>query len=154
VKDFYSKSRLIKETEFKTFQKSLEEEDLTMLLTDEEKQFVCKYTETIPKKLENEFEKRYKAWEKTWDEFPIAASSNPGDYAKSAEFYDLIALGAEIIPLIMKKLLDPDQFFALQALKYLAREELIFKFELDDPMILEGEQGRAAQTVRRWLSFM
>ena len=52
----------------------------------------------------------------------------------------------------MEKLSDQDQFFALQAVERLARPEAIVEFDVEDERILEGEQARAIETVRRWLS--
>ena len=41
------------------------------------------------------------------------------------------------------------QFFALQAVNYFARPEIIVKFDLEDEAALAGEQVRAIETIRR-----
>ena len=47
---------------------------------------------------------------------------------------------------------DPDQFFALQIVDNLAKDELMVEWDPADPVVLEGEQARVKATVRRWLS--
>jgi len=54
----------------------------------------------------------------------IATSSAPGARAQSIEFLELLSLGPEILPLLMEKLTDPEQFFALVAVDRLIRREL------------------------------
>jgi hypothetical protein len=150
VKGYYTKSRLIADA---NIQAILKEEELMSLLSDNEKALITNLTKLYDAEGRKAFEEVYSKWSETWDAPAYAMSSIPSDYAKSPEFRDLIALGEDIVPLLMEKLADPDQFLALQAVEYLARPEVIAEFELDDPAVLEGEQERAAQTVRRWLSF-
>ena len=52
----------------------------------------------------------------------------------------------------MEKLTDPDEFFALTAVDRVARPELHVIRELDDEAVLLGEQGRAIETVQRWIA--
>ena len=70
---------------------------------------------------------------------------------QTVEFLELISLGHDILPLLMEKLTDPDEFFALVAVDRLARPEIQITRELDDDAVLLGEQGRAIETVQRWV---
>jgi hypothetical protein len=99
------------------------------------------------------FEQAYAAWKRSWDDPLIAVSSAPGARATTPEFLDLIALGRAIVPLLMEKLTNPDDFFALVAVDQLCPELRIDK-SLKDESILLGEQGRAVETLRHWLQAM
>lgn len=100
------------------------------------------------------FDARYANWEKTWREPPWLMSSIQGDYANCLEFRDVVVLSEDIVPLLMEKLTDPHQFFALQAGAQVARPEVIVTVALNAPIaVLGGKQERAAQTVRKWLAF-
>ena len=62
-------------------------------------------------------------------------------------------MGLGVLPLVMEKMVgDPDQFFALQIVDNLAKDELMVEWDPADPVVLEGEQARVKATVRRWLS--
>ena len=148
---FYSKNQRLTGTDIQAVR---EEEELMQLLPENEKELVTNVTKSYNAEGRQAFEEVYSKWEKTWDEPPYMMSSNPGDYAKSPEFWAVISLGEDIVPLLIEKLTDPSQFFALQAVAQLARREVNVTFEIDDPdVVLGGEQERAAQTVRRWLAF-
>ena len=124
------------------------------LLSKSEKELVMNITKSYNVEKRKVFEVLYAKWERTWYEPPCVISSIPGDYAKSPEFRDVVKLGEDIVPLLMEKLTDPHQFFALQALAQLVPPEIIVTFEPTDPIaVLGGEQERAAQTVRKWLIF-
>ena len=103
------------------------------------------------RQLKERFDKAYAAWKATWDHPLIAISSAPTARAQAVEFLDLISLGPDILPLLMEKLTDPEEFFALVAVDRLARPELQITRELDDDAVLLGEQGRALETVQRWV---
>ncbi len=98
------------------------------------------------------FEAAYGAWVKTWEHPSIVVSSNPTDRTQSLQFLDLIALGPEILPLLIERLAVSDEFFALQAVDKLLPQPHIVMLELEDPRVLGGEQERAALTVKRWLA--
>lgn len=120
-------------------------------VSDEALSFVRARAEAIEPELRTRFEDAYAAWSATWEHPGIALSSNPGDYARSTEFLELVALGPAILPLLMGKLLDPDGFLALQAIERLGRPQLFDVVELDDETILGGEQARARQVLERWI---
>lgn len=105
----------------------------------------------VDRQLKERFDKAYAAWKATWSHPLIAVSSAPVARTQSIEFLGLISLGSDILPLLMEKLTDPDEFFALMAVDRLARPELQVTHELDDEAVLLGEQGRAVETVQRWV---
>jgi hypothetical protein len=105
----------------------------------------------VDKDVRRRFEKVYAAWKSTWSRPMIAVSSAPAARAQSAEYHDLIALGPEILPLLMEKLTDPNEFFALVAVDRLEGPELRVSHAVDDEAVLLGEQGRAIETVQRWI---
>ena len=159
VKGFYSKGRGIlsaMDEDLTTEETELAEteEDMLEALSKDELAYISKKAKQTPKRLQTNFNSAYNAWKATWDDPAVMVSSNPGDRARSVEFLNLIALGPEILPLIMEKLADPDEFFTLQAVERLVRPELFESadLELDDPRILGGEQERARTVLKRWLA--
>jgi hypothetical protein len=112
---------------------------------------VCRRAGAVDVELRAEFVLRYSKWTQTWRQPSIAASSAPADRANSSEFRALVELGAPVVPLLMERLLDDSQFFALQAVQRLVDPALVFHPEPDDPAVLGGEQHRARETVRRWV---
>lgn len=62
-------------------------------------------------------------------------------------------MGKNIIPLIMEKLLDEDNFFLLPLYDAIQTDsQLKISYKKGDAKILEGEQNKAKRTVRLWLS--
>ena len=97
-----------------------------------------------------EFEARYASWEKTWRLPPVVFLSNPAAVKKCEEFEALIEMGERILPLVVQKLIDRKNFFALQLYDELQPEtELLIR---DQAARFQGEQKRAEQTVERWIS--
>jgi hypothetical protein len=94
------------------------------------------------------FEGGYRDWKKTFARPDIVVNSDSKAVRNSKEFATLVSLGPGILPLIVDKLLQPDQFFALQVYDVLQdRPEL-----REDEHLDLGEQQRALATARRWLS--
>lgn len=121
-------------------------------LTDDQLNYVRSRASQVDERLKLRFDQAYAAWRATWEHPLIAVSSAPAARAQTTEFLELIALGPEILPLLMAKLADPDEFFALVAVDRLARPELQVTRELDDETLLLGEQGRAIETVQGWVA--
>lgn len=102
----------------------------------------------LPADLRGRFDARYRDWRRTWDRHDILVSSNLKAIRNNSEFRALAALGPRILPLVVDKLLQPDEFFALQLYDVLQdRPEL-----REDGYRDLGEQRRALATARRWLS--
>lgn len=106
----------------------------------------------IDSSLLREFENRFNAWKATWDAPHSLLLSDPSYVRHSPEFSALGELGVDIIPALIKKICDPDNFFALQLLDSLQTQDvLLVKVSPDDEDIFDGEQGRAVKTVEAWL---
>ncbi len=136
--------------------KEMEEFNLrTSELNANEKEQIQKEATRIPSDLRRDFETIYSDWEHSWTKGPIAFSSDPKARRATPEFSTLLSMGHAVIPLVVDKLAQPGNFFALQLydelqMKY-GDSRMVVSYELDDPSVLEGEQGRCARTVRRWL---
>jgi hypothetical protein len=120
-------------------------------LTPDQLAYVHARAAAVDNQLRGRFERAYAAWKSTWNRPMIAVSSVPAARAQSAEYHELIASGPEILPLLMEKLTDPDEFFALVAVDRLAGPDLQISHAVDDEAVLLGEQGRAIETVQRWI---
>jgi hypothetical protein len=123
----------------------------TLKLSKAEREFLEARVRLVSPASRNRFDRAYREWKETWAHPLIAASSNPAARTHTPEFLELISLGTEIIPLLMEKLLDPDEFFALQAVDRLIRPEYVISKSPGDPSIFLGEQGRAFETVKQWI---
>lgn len=120
-------------------------------LSKDEGDALAKKIATIAPAIQAEFSQRYERWKKTWEHPLIMISSVPGDRAKSIEFLELISMGSVIVPLLVDKLREPSEFFALVALDRLLDERLLITRDIEDEAVLLGEQGRALETVKRWV---
>jgi hypothetical protein len=120
-------------------------------LTPDQLAYVHARATAVDPEVRRRFEKTYAAWRSTWTHPMIAVSSAPAARSQSAEYHELIALGPEVLPLLMEKLTDPDEFFTLVAVDRLAGPELHISHAVDDEAVLLGEQGRAIETVQRWI---
>lgn len=123
----------------------------TVKLSKADLEFIKARVRRVDSELRKRFEKAYRSWKEAWNHPLIVASSIPATRTQTPAFLDLIALGHDIIPLLMEKLTDPDEFFALQAVDRLIRPEFVVTREPNDPAILFGEQGRALETVKQWV---
>jgi hypothetical protein len=120
-------------------------------LTPDQLAQVHAHAAAVDNELRRRFERAYAAWKSTWSRPMTAVSSAPAARAQSAEYHELIALGPEILPLLMEKLTDPDEFFALVAVDRLTGPDFQISHAVDDEAVLLGEQGRAIETVQRWV---
>ncbi len=107
----------------------------------------------LPPELTDRFEGLFQAWKQSWDAPQIVISSDPRAVTHLKEFHDLVALGKEIIPAVVEKLVDPENFFALQLYDALQPEHhMVVTTDLDTDQVFEGEQGRSRRTVERYAS--
>ncbi len=110
-------------------------------------------TTRIPEEVRTAFEQAFSAWNNSWFSGGLAMSSNPHTRAVGQEYDALIALGPTILPLVVEKLAEPDNFLALQLYDALQpNEKLLVQFESGDERILEGEPGRARRVVQAWFA--
>jgi len=107
----------------------------------------------VPAKVRAAFETAFGAWKDNWFSGGLAISSDPHTRAVGREYDALIAMGAEILPLLIERLADPENFFALQLYDAVQSDEnLLVQYEPDDERIVEGEQGRARRVVQAWFA--
>lgn len=115
----------------------------------QQRKFLDAAVNQIDRQTVEEFHVRYVAWEKTCRHPSIVFLSNPSAVKKNEEFYSLIKMGEDILPLVVQKLIDRKNFFALQIYDALQSET--------DPFVryqterFEGEQKRAERTIHRWI---
>jgi len=106
----------------------------------------------IPAQTAADFEKRFSAWKKIWHTGSNALSSDPYTRTKTAEYRELVALGKDILPLLVNKLMDETNFLALPAFEELAGKKHIIRIHAADKKNLEGEQGRAFRTAKNYMA--
>jgi hypothetical protein len=122
-------------------------------LSEANKTALQEQTRALPAGLREAFEKAFRAWKETWFRGGLAVDSNPQTRTAGTEYDALIALGPAVLPLVVEKLADPENFLALQLYDALQTEpNLLVHFEPDDERILEGEQGRARRVVQAWFA--
>ena len=148
---FYSRSRILQETNSVLIANEMKRvpgvDDFTA-----ESEAVASRVSNIADENRSDFEEKFNAWKATWFSGVMAVSSNPYSRTNSIEFAALISLGPKIIPLIVQKLTDPENFLALVLFDALQTEpKLRIDYEATDDRILEGEQGRATRVVQAFL---
>ncbi len=152
---FYCKHRTL-ESPFDavlTEQDAMKEKALKPYLSAAQRKALAEAARDLPVDVREAFERAFCAWKDTWFSDPLSISSDPSDRATGKEFQDLIALGPAIIPLVLEKLADPENFMALQLYDALQTDaNLLVYIAPDDERILEGEQGRARRTILSWLA--
>ncbi len=121
-------------------------------LTRSETALLKKEIAQIERPIRENFEKRYDAWRKTWSEPHLSVLSDPASLRYSKEFAALGALGPVILPLVIEKLAQSTEFFALQLYDTLQHDPAMIVDIGDGEQILEGEQGRAERVVKHWLA--
>jgi hypothetical protein len=122
-----------------------------MNLTADQQHLLREQIDQIPKAVRIAFEEGFRAWRGSWSRGSMALSSNPNTRASGPEFEKLWAMGPQVLPLVVEKLADPENFFALQLYDRLQRnDQLRIELAPTDPRIAEGEQGRAKRTVETW----
>ena len=122
-------------------------------LTAKERSTLKSIAAEVDARTKQAFQSAFAAWKKTWFEGGLAISSDPHTRTVGREFDALVALGPKILPLLVERLTEPDNFLALQLYDTLQPSpKLIVQFEPDDERILSGEQGRAQEVVKQWLA--
>ncbi len=146
---FYSKS-LTEETGEKLLNLLMKEE---RFFNDEELELLNEEIGRIPNVIRIRFERNFEFWKRTWFRGMLSIDSNPRSRTGYFEFFRLLSMGEQIIPLVVAKLIEPDNFFALQLYERLQQKpNLLTEINVNDDLILEGEQGRAYKTVKKYFS--
>ena len=121
-------------------------------INKEQVQLLKKQTLQVPKKTILEFEKQFEDWRNSWFSGRLAINSNPSIRTNCYEFFRLVKMGGIIIPLIMQKLIEKENFFALQLYtRVQSNTELIADHNLFSENFLSGEQGLANKNLQLYL---
>jgi hypothetical protein len=121
-------------------------------INKEHLQLLKKQIQQVPKKTIIEFEKQFEDWRNSWFSGRLAINSNPTIRTTCYEFFRLVKMGEVIIPLIMQKLIEKENFFALQLYaKIQPNSELIAEHNLFSENFLSGEQGLANKNLQLYL---
>lgn len=122
-------------------------------LTSAQKMALREQRSAVPAELRTAFDVAFNAWKDTWFRGGLALSSDPHTRAVGKESDSLIALGPQILPLVVDKLADADNFLALQLYDAIQPDDrLVVQYGPEDERILEGEQRRALHVVQTWLT--
>jgi hypothetical protein len=150
---FYAKGRTLPAPLAAIAEDVMKEKLAKSYLSAAQKQLLHRQQAEIPAKVRTAFGTAFSAWKATWFSGGRAVSSDPHTRAVGSEFDGVIALGPLILPLLIEKLADPENFLALQLYDALQSDEnLLVQYEPDDERIVEGEQGRARRVVQAWFA--
>ncbi|MDT4292376.1 hypothetical protein RO575_22650 [Methylomonas sp. MO1] len=124
-----------------------------MKLSEQEETNLKKDISNVPEEIQIAFQDAFAAWKKTWFSGSLAIDSNPYSRSRCKEFDDLVALGQQIIPLVIETLTEDENFFSLVLYDSIQSDSrFIVQYEPDDLRLLQGEQGRAIYVVKSWLA--
>ena len=150
---FYRRSRMLAAAYEAALEDGRSEKLAKSYMSAAQRRILTEERERIPGEIRAAFEEAFAAWKNTWFSGGLAISSNPHTRVVGKEYDALIALGPAILPLVVEKLADPENFLALQLYDAIQpTEKLLVQFEPDDERILEGEQGRAQRVVQAWFT--
>lgn len=150
---FYSKGRTLSAPFTAIAEDIMKEKHARSYLSAVQKQLLHRQQSEIPAEVRTAFDTAFRAWKDSWFRGGLAVSSDPHTRAVGREFDALIALGPAILPLLIERLADPENFLALQLYDALQSDEnLLVQYEPDDERIIEGEQGRARRVVQAWFA--
>ncbi|MFI5458680.1 MAG: hypothetical protein ACHRXM_24890 [Isosphaerales bacterium] len=131
----------------------MKERSSKSFLTATQKKILRDQRTRVPAELRAAFDAAFSAWQETWFRGGLAMSSDPHTRIVGKEFDALVALGPEILPLVVGALTDPDNFMALQLYDAIQpNDRLVVQYGPEDERIVEGEQGRARRAVQGWLT--
>lgn len=121
-------------------------------LTYYEKQKVRAGVLKTSKELRKQFIIRFVQWKKTWFSAEQILYSDPYTRAKGKEFENLVAMGTDILLLVIDILAEPDNFFAIGLYECLQQDARFhIKIRPESFEILQGEQSRAVRIIQKWL---
>lgn len=129
----------------------MEKED-SYVITQAEKEIIAYEVEKVAG-FQEKFDSLFNQWLENWKTNPETMFSNSTLDAKKLEEYpQLLAMGKEIIPLLMEKLLDENNFVGLVLYDDLQDNpdyKIVYDYEGTD--WLEGEANRAKRTIKLWI---
>lgn len=141
-------------SEIKELAEQIAQDDIE--LSDAEKQAVIDKAAKIAPDVKIQFNNLFNAWNEEISINPKTKySSSTLTYAILPQFKEMQAMGKNIIPLIMEKLLDENNFFLLPLYDAIQSDtQLKISYRKGDVKILEGEQNKAKRIVRLWLNHL
>ena len=129
----------------------MEKED-SYMITQAEKEIIACEVEKVAG-FQEKFDNLFNQWLENWKTNPETMfSSSTLDAKKLEEYPQLLAMGKEIIPLLMEKLLDEKNFVGLVLYDDLQNNpdyKIVYDYEGTD--WLEGEANRAKRTIKLWI---
>lgn len=150
---FYRQSLLVEAVFANLSEETMTTKTPKPAITASQKKTLRELQAAVPAARRMAFDEAFEAWKETWFSGGLAVNSNPHARAVGQEFDALVALGPEILPLVVAELTDPENFMALQLYDAIQPDQRqIVQFAPEDERILEGEQGRARRVVQAWLA--
>ncbi|MFO0968991.1 MAG: hypothetical protein U0793_25850 [Gemmataceae bacterium] len=119
-------------------------------LSAAQRQLLNQQQAQVPAPLRSAFAAAFHAWQETWSSHALSSDSRA--VASGKEFDALRALGPAILPLLIEKLADPENFFALPLYDVMHADQGLVQDEPDHERIFEGEQARARRAVADWFA--
>lgn len=104
----------------------------------------------IPAEIQNEFDEKFDFWKKQWSEIPFVFSSNTNDFKDAPGWNALLGMGEEMLPLLLQKLCDEENFPALVLYEAIQNNKDLIVDPMED--WLAGEQTRAIRVVEKWIA--
>ena len=153
VLGFYRRARAASAANESVAEEVMSERATRSYLSARQRKALAEVRARIPADLRAAYDRAFAAWKATWFRGGLAINSDPHGRAVGPEYDALIALGPDILPLVIESLADPENFFALQLYDAIQpNPQLLVQFAPDDERLLEGEQGRARRVVQAWFA--
>lgn len=105
---------------------------------------------SVAPRIAKQFEAAWKAWQAEL-QTDVSVDSSTASFVSHSAYRQLVAMGSAIIPLVMQKMAEPSQWYAVLIADALLPPEEQVTVTDEDPEVLEGEQGRARRTVLQWV---
>jgi hypothetical protein len=108
----------------------------------------------LPPFLQHTFQHRFQIWKATWFAGILAIDSNPASRARGPAFRALLEMGPEILPLVVREMLNPEHFFALQLFERLQNDPSLHGFMAAEHQVPYGmplsEQEKTVNALRQY----
>ena len=123
-----------------------------VIITPKEKEVIAQAVKEVPE-LQQQFDTPFNQWIENWETNPeTLLSSSTQDSKELEEYPQLLAMGKEILPLVVEQLLDEKNFVGLVLYDELQdNPDCKIVYKDNDPNIGEGEANRAKRTVKLWV---
>ena len=152
---FYRRSSRVDGAFAAILEASMKEKTAKPILTVAQRRTLREQRSRIPAQVQVAFETALKAWKDTWFGGGLAISSDPHTRTVGREFDALVALGPEILPLVVEARRSGElPAFVLQLDDAIQPDpRLIVQDGPEDERILEGEHlGRVLRALQAWLT--